>query len=105
MAFHRFYRVGARKYRIAVALVIGQTPIFHSDRGSQYTSAAFRVQLEKGGFIQSMSGSGNCYDNAVAESFFHTLKTEEVYFQWYATRAQARASIFEYIEVFYNRIR
>ena len=52
-----------------------------------------------------MSGTGNCYDNAVAESFFHTLKTEEVYFQLYATRAQARASIFEYIEVFYNRIR
>ena len=83
----------------------GRGVIFHSDRGSQYTSAAFRVQLEKGGFIQSMSGSGNCYDNAVAESFFNTLKTEEVYFQWYATRAQGRASIFEYIEVFYNRMR
>ena len=52
-----------------------------------------------------MSGTGHCYDNAVAESFFHILKTEEVYFQWHATRAQARASIFEYIEVFYNRMR
>jgi|TARA_B100000809_G_scaffold219434_1_gene226611 transposase InsO family protein len=50
-------------------------------------------------------GTENCYDDAVAESFFHTLKTEEVYFQQYATRAQARASIFEYIEVFYNRLR
>ncbi len=83
----------------------GRGVIFHSDRGSQYTSAAFRAQLEQRGFIQSMSGTGNCYDNAVAESFFHTLKTEEVSFQWYATRAQARASIFEYIEVFYNRRR
>tara|TARA_B100000029_G_scaffold173363_2_gene169845 strand:+ start:105 stop:383 length:279 start_codon:yes stop_codon:yes gene_type:complete len=54
---------------------------------------------------QSMSGSGNCYANAMAASFFHSLKTEEVYFQWHATRAQARASIFEYIEVFYNRMR
>ena len=71
----------------------------------KFEDDAFRVQLKKKGFIQSMSGTGNCYDNAVAESFFHTLKTEEVYFQWYATRAQARASIFEYIEVFYNRIR
>ena len=52
-----------------------------------------------------MSSTGNCYDNAVAESFFHRLKTEEIYGQWYATRAQARASIFEYIEVFYNRVR
>ena len=52
-----------------------------------------------------MSGTGNCYDNAVAESFLHTLKTEEVYGQWYATRTQARTAIFEYIEVFYNRIR
>ena len=79
--------------------------IFHSDRGSQYTSEVFRTQLKKKGFIQSMSSTGNCYDNAVAESFFHRLKTEEIYGQWYATRAQARASIFEYIEVSYNRIR
>jgi len=52
-----------------------------------------------------MSGKGNCYDNAVAESFFKTLKTELVYHERYWTRAQARASIFEYIEVFYNRVR
>jgi putative transposase len=83
----------------------GRGVIFHSDRGSQYTSKKFRAQLEKKGFIQSMSGTGNCYDNAMAESFFHTLKTEEVYFQLYATRTQARASIFEYIEIFYNRTR
>lgn len=83
----------------------GQGVIFHSDRGGQYTCQTFRVLLKKKGFIQSMSGTGNCYDNAVAESFFHTLKTEEVYGQWYATRTQARTAIFEYIEVFYNRIR
>ena len=54
---------------------------------------------------QSMSGSGNCYANAMAASFFHTLKIEEVYGQWYTTRSQAQAAIFEYIEVFYNRMR
>jgi len=52
-----------------------------------------------------MSGKGNCYDNAVAESFFHTLKTELVYHQTYYTRSQAKNSLFEYIEVFYNRFR
>lgn len=83
----------------------GRGVIFHSDRGSQYTCQTFRVLLKEKGFIQSMSRAGNCYDNAVAESFFHTLKTEEVYGQWYATRTQARTAIFEYIEVFYNRIR
>ena len=83
----------------------GRGVIVHSDRGSQYTCQTFRVLLKKKGFIQSMSGTGNGYDNAVAESFFHTLKTEEVYGQWYATRTQARTAIFEYIEVFYNRIR
>ena len=82
-----------------------QGVLFHSDRGSQYASHAFRRVLRGKGFIQSMSGQGNCYDNAVAESFFHSLKTEEVYFHQYATRAQARASLFDYIEIFYNRIR
>lgn len=79
--------------------------VFHSDRGSQYASHEFRKILEKNHFIQSMSGKGNCYDNAVTESFFHTLKTELVYFEKYRTRLQARQSIFEYIEIFYNRIR
>ena len=55
--------------------------------------------------IQSMSARGDCYDNAVAESFFHTLKTEYVYFERFRTRAEAQSGIFEYIEVFYNRIR
>jgi len=79
--------------------------IFHSDRGSQYASHEFRKLLEKHHFIQSMSGKGNCYDNAVTESFFHTLKTELVYFEKYRTRSEARQSIFEYIEIFYNRTR
>jgi transposase InsO family protein len=77
----------------------------HSDRGSQYTSRDFRDLLKKYCIIASMSGVGNCYDNAVMESFFHTLKTEHVYFELYKTREQAKQSIFEYVEVFYNRQR
>jgi transposase InsO family protein len=79
--------------------------IFHSDRGSQYASKSFRKMLNKHKMIQSMSGSGNCYDNAIMESFFHTLKTEHVYFEKYETRDEAKKSIFEYIEIFYNRVR
>jgi transposase InsO family protein len=78
---------------------------FHSDRGSQYASYRFRNILLHYGMIQSMSGKGNCYDNAYAESFFGTLKTELVYGNHYESRSIARQSIFEYIEVFYNRIR
>ena len=79
--------------------------IFHSDRGSQYASHDFQKLLKKHHFVPSMSGKGNCYDNACMESFFHLLKTEMVYFENYKTRAQARQSIFQYIEIFYNRIR
>jgi putative transposase len=79
--------------------------ILHSDRGVQYASGDFRDALKAFGFIQSMSRKGNCYDNAVAESFFHTLKTEHVYEYRYETRAEARQSIFDYIEMFYNRQR
>ena len=79
--------------------------ILHSDRGIQYASTDFRNVLSAYGFIQSMSRKGNCYDNAVAESFFHTLKTEHVYDYRYETRAEARQSIFDYIEMFYNRQR
>lgn len=77
----------------------------HSDRGTQYTSQVFRDLLKKYCIIASMSGGGNCYDNAAMESFFHTLKTEHVYFEAYKTRGQAKQSIFEYVEVFYNRKR
>ena len=76
--------------------------IHHSDRESQYTSGHFQALLNPHGIIASMSC---CYDHAVAESFFHTLKTEHVSFETYPTREQARISIFEYGEVFYHRIR
>jgi len=79
--------------------------IHHSDRGSQYASGAYQEVLKEHGLVCSMSGKGNCYDNAVKESFFHTLKTELVYRCHYRTRDEARSSIFEYIEVFYNRRR
>jgi transposase InsO family protein len=79
--------------------------LHHSDRGVQYAAHAFQGLLERRGITCSMSGKGNCYDNAVKESFFHTLKTELCDHEHYQTRAQARASIFEFIEVFYNRQR
>ena len=79
--------------------------IFHSDRGVQYACDDFRLLLDQFRVIQSMSGKGNCYDNAVVESFFHTLKTELVYHETYNTRWEARTSLFEYLEVFYNRFR
>ena len=79
--------------------------IFHSDQGIQYTTESFRKLLVENGFVQSMSRKGNCYDNAITESFFHTLKTELVKRTRYKTREEARRSIFEYIEIFYNRKR
>jgi len=79
--------------------------IFHSDRGVQYACSDFRELLAYHQAIQSMSGKGNCYDNAVSESFFGTLKTELVYFSRFRTRAEAREAIFDYIEIFYNRQR
>lgn len=77
----------------------------HSDRGCQYTSGPFQTLLKEQDIICSMSSTGNCFDNAAAESFFHTLKTEHVYFERYTTREEAKASIFEYVEVFYNNQR
>ncbi len=79
--------------------------LHHSDRGCQYTSNDFKVFMEKHQVRLSMSATGYCYDNAVAESFFHTLKTEHTNFYKYRTREEAMNSIFEYIEVFYNRQR
>lgn len=79
--------------------------ISHSDRGSQYASDSHRALLIDHGIKASMSKKGDCWDNAVAESFFHTLKIELVHHCDYETRDDARASIFEYIEVFYNRQR
>ena len=77
----------------------------HSDRGCQYTSANFQELTKRHGIKLSMSAKGHCYDNAVAESFFHTLKTEHTDLCKYKIREEAKASIFEYIEVFYNRQR
>ena len=79
--------------------------IWHTDRGSQYASNSHRLLLEQHGIVQSMSRKGDCWDNAVAESFFHSLKTELVHHERYSTRTVAKQSIFEYIEVFYNRQR
>jgi len=79
--------------------------LHHSDRGCQYTSADYRAALAKLGVTVSMSRKGNCWDNAVAESFFATLKGELVYRRRWPTRLDLRAATFEYIEVFYNRQR
>jgi len=77
----------------------------HTDQGSQYASADYKAVLKGYRCIQSMSRRGNCWDNAVAESFFATLKKGVVHGEYFATHRQARQVIFEYIEVYYNRIR
>jgi transposase InsO family protein len=79
--------------------------VHHSDRGSQYASDEYRELLDDYGMKMSMSRKGDCWDNAVIESFFGTLKRELVHHRSYRTRAEARKDIFEYIEVFYNRER
>jgi putative transposase len=79
--------------------------LHHSDRGVQYASDGYRQLLADREIRVSMSRKGDCYDNAVMESFWATLKTELVHQTHYATREEARSSIFEYIEVFYNRNR
>jgi transposase InsO family protein len=90
---------------LAMALERRQPPqglLHHSDRGSQYASGDYRQALAAQGIICSMSRRGNCWDNAVAESFFATLKVELVRDAAWTTRATARAELFEYLEVFYN---
>jgi transposase InsO family protein len=77
----------------------------HSDRGSQYASEIYQSVLKENNFVCSMSRKGNCWDNAPSESFFHTLKTELIYPHHFQTRVEAKQIIFEYIEVFYNRVR
>ena len=79
--------------------------LVHSDRGSQYASDRYQELLSENQFVCSMSRKGNCWDNAVAESFFHTLKTELIHHEDFETREEAHQAIFEYIEVFYNRQR
>lgn len=79
--------------------------IFHSDRGSQYCSKKFQKMLELHGMRSSMSRKGNCWDNAVAESFFASLKKELIHLEEFDTITKARHEIFDYIEIFYNRMR
>jgi transposase InsO family protein len=79
--------------------------VHHSDRGVQYASRAYRQELAQAGALSSMSRRANCYDNAAMESFWSTLKRDLIHRRRFATRAQARAAIFEWIEVFYNRTR
>lgn len=76
--------------------------IFHSDRGSQYCSIEFQKMLKTHQMISSMSRKRNCWDNAVAESFFGSLKTERVFFSNYLNREEAKSDIVDYIEMFYN---
>ena len=79
--------------------------IMHTDRGSQYGADSYRQLLTQHGMQPSMSRKGNWWDNAVAESFFPTLKTEMIYLEDFDTHEQAKTAVFEYIEVFYNRQR
>lgn len=83
----------------------GEGLLHHSDRGSQYASLAFQETLLAAGMVCSMSRRGNCWDNAVAESFFATLKRELIHRQSFPTREAARGAVFEYVEVWYNRKR
>ncbi len=84
---------------------IRRSLLLNSDQGSQHAAANYRVIVATNGIERSLSRKGNCWDNAVAESFCHTLKTELVHYEDYRSRTEAKASIFEYIEVFYNRQR
>jgi putative transposase len=98
-------RLAMDALNMAVALRGTGPEILHSDQGSTYAAAEYRALLGSYGIRQSMSRKGNCWDNAPMESFFHTLKCELVMHCDYKTRDQARASLFEYMEVFYNRQR
>ncbi len=94
----------------ALAMAVGRRGevagvIAHSDRGSQYASDHFQAELRRHQMVGSMSGVGQCWDNAVIESTFGRMKVELVHGEQYTTRDDAKASIFEYIEVFYNRVR
>lgn len=93
---------------LLMAVQLRQPPaglIWHTDRGSQYASSSHRNIIKSHGIVQSMSRKGNCWDNSVAESFFHTLKTELTHHERFETREQAKTAIFEYIETYYNRKR
>jgi putative transposase len=94
----------------ALSMALGQRRpaaglLMHTDRGSQYGADSYRQLLSQHEIQASMSRKGNCWDNAVAESFFHTLKVELIYREDFDTHEQAQTAVFEYIEVFYNRQR
>ena len=93
------FRAGITQMRGAKGL------IFRSDKGSQYASVELRAHLQKNDYRQSMSGTGNCYDNAPMESFWHSLKVEETHGRGFETREDARRCVFAYIEGFYNTTR
>ena len=106
MADHLRTELPLAALRMAIAAKQpGPGLIHHSDRGVQYASEDYRKVIQSAGFQASMSRTADCYDNAPMESFFHTLKTELVHHQHYATREDARRDIFAYIEGFYNRTR
>lgn len=96
---------GALQMALRRRKVIKGELLHHSDRGSQYACKGYRQLLKEHGITASMSRKGNCYDNAVAESFFNTIKSELTSRQSYATHKEARAGIFEWIECWYNRRR
>ena len=103
-------RIDSRLVVDALAMAVacrlpGENLVSHSDRGSQYASEHYRQLLSEHGITCSMSRRANCWDNAPMESFFASLKKELVHDEDYQTRAEARASLFESIEVFYNRVR
>jgi transposase InsO family protein len=103
-------RIDQQLTRSAMLMALGKrlpvkSLMVHSDRGVQYAARDYQRLLADWSVTPSMSRRGNCYDNAVSESFFATLKKELVHRQRYRTRHEARQSIFEYIEVFYNRVR
>ncbi len=92
----------------ALSMALGRRSaprLHHSDRGSQYASKDYRAMLKSHGITGSMSRKGNCYDNATQESFYHTLKTELIYHESYQNLEEVQTSLFDYIEVFYNRER
>ena len=98
--------LSVRAINLAVQLRKPQYPVlFHTDQGVQYSSDAFRQALTKHGITASMSRRGNCFDNAVTERFFRSLKSERVNDQQYKTRAEGMADIADYIELFYNQRR
>jgi transposase InsO family protein len=97
--------INALEMSLGRQLVNSKEILSHTDRGSQYASKLYRDFLEENGITASMSRKGNCWDNAFAESFFHTLKVELVHRESFETRSEAMIKIFEYIEVWYNRQR